>query len=70
MTTTALNNRYALRHATVSTALAHTWATVALWRERARQRGRLAEMTPEMLQDIGVSCSAARFEAGKPFWAA
>ncbi len=70
MTTTVLKNRYALGHTTVSTALAHTWATVALWRERAGQRGRLAEMSPEMLQDIGVSCSAARAEAGKPFWAA
>ena len=70
MTTTALKNRYALRHPTVSTALAHTWATVALWRERARQRVRLAEMPAEMLHDIGVSPSAARIEAGKPFWAA
>ncbi len=70
MTTTALKNLYALRHETVSTSLAHTWSTLALWRERARQRGRLAEMKSEMLQDIGVSSSAARFEAGKPFWAA
>ena len=70
MTTTALKNRYALGHTTVSAMLAHTWATVALWRQRARQRVRLAEMPPEMLQDIGVSASAARVEAGKPFWAA
>ncbi len=70
MTTTALKNRYALRYTTVSTVLAHTWATGALWRERARQRVRLAEMSPEMLHDIGVSLSAARAEAGKPFWAA
>ncbi|MCK5362279.1 MAG: DUF1127 domain-containing protein [Gammaproteobacteria bacterium] len=70
MTTTALKNRYALGHTTVSTVLTHTWATVALWRQRARQRVRLAEMPPEMLQDIGVSASAARVEAGKPFWAA
>ncbi len=70
MTTTVLKNRYALGHTAVSTARTHTWATVAVWRERARQRGRLAEMSPEMLQDIGVSHSAARAEAGKPFWAA
>ncbi len=70
MTTTALKNRYALGHTTVSAMLAHTWATVALWRQRARQRVRLAEMPAEMLQDIGVSASAARVEAGKLFWAA
>ncbi len=52
----------------VSTALARTWATIALWRERARQRMDLAEMTPEMLADIGISVSAARAEASKPFW--
>ena len=68
MTTTALKNQSVLRHTTVSTALARTWATIALWRERARQRMDLAEMTPEMLEDIGISVSAARAEASKPFW--
>lgn len=70
MTTSALKNRFALRHTTVSGAFAQTWSTIDLWRERARQRRDLAEMSADMLRDIGVSPSAARAEAGKPFWVA
>ena len=70
MTTTALKNRFVLRHATVSNAFEGAFATISLWRQRARQRRRLAEMAPEMLRDIGVSPAEARAEAGKPFWAA
>ncbi len=70
MTTTALKFQSALQHTTVSTALARTWATIALWHERARQRTHLAEMTPEMLEDVGISAWAARAEARKPFWVA
>ena len=70
MTTAALKNRFALQHTTVSTVLANTRATIALWHERARQRAQLAEMSREMLKDIGLSLAAARAEAGKPFWAA
>ena len=70
MTTSALKNRFALRYPTVSGAFAEAWSTIDLWRERARQRRSLAEMSPEMLRDIGISRSAARGEAAKPFWAA
>ena len=70
MTTTALKNLSALRHTTVSTARARTWATISLWRERARQRMDLSDMSAAMLKDIGVSVSQARAEAGKPFWLA
>ena len=70
MTTTALKNRFAFQDVSASSAFANTLATVALWRERARQRRDLAEMSAEMLSDIGVSRSAARAEAGKPFWVA
>lgn len=70
MTTTILRNRSALRHTTVSGAFANLCTSIGLWRERARQRRRLAEMSVEMLNDIGVSASAARAEAGKPFWVA
>ena len=70
MTTTALKNRFALRHTTVSGAFASIWVAIDVWRERASQRRSLAEMSPEMLRDIGLSTSAARAEAGKPFWAA
>lgn len=68
MTTSALNNRFALRHTTVSGTIAQTWTIIRLWRERARQRQDLAEMSPEMLRDIGVSPRAARAEAARPFW--
>ena len=68
MTTSALKNRFALRHTTVSGTFAQTWTIIGLWRERARQRRDLAEMSPEMLRDIGVSPRAARAEANRPFW--
>ena len=70
MTTTALKNRSALRHTTVSSALEDAFATFRLWGARARQRRHLAELSPEMLRDIGLSPSQARAEAGKPFWSA
>ena len=70
MTTTALKIQLALPHTTVSTALARTWSTVSLWRERARQRTHLSEMSVAMLEDVGISVSQARAESGKPFWSA
>ncbi len=69
MTTAVLKNRSALRPTTAA-ALAHTWATLRLWRERARQRMQLSEMSAQMLDDIGISDRAARHEARKPFWLA
>ena len=72
MTTTVLKDRAVFRHATVAatsaTVLERTWATLGLWRERARERRHLAEMTPQMLNDIGISRAAARAEAARPFW--
>jgi uncharacterized protein YjiS (DUF1127 family) len=70
MTTTALKNRSMFRYPKESTTLARTWAVLCLWRERARERARLAEISAQMLADIGVSRAAARAEAGKPFWLA
>jgi len=70
MTTAALKNRLLTRPTSVTAACRHMLATANLWRERARQRRHLAEMSPQMLRDIGVSVSAARAEAGKPFWMA
>lgn len=43
-------------------------ATVALWHSRARQRRALAELSAELLDDIGVSPHQAAMEARKPFW--
>lgn len=42
--------------------------TVAFWRQRARERRALSELSDELLNDIGVSRADAMREAGKPFW--
>jgi uncharacterized protein YjiS (DUF1127 family) len=70
MTTTTLKRQSALRYGALSTGLAAVAATFGVWRERALQRRHLAEMSPRMLADIGISTSAARAEASKPFWMA
>ena len=44
--------------------------TMATWLRRARTRRQLAAMDNWMLQDIGISRSAALYEASKPFWRA
>ena len=45
-------------------------ATVRLWRERARARSALAQLTERDLHDIGVSWSNVAEEVNKPFWRA
>lgn len=67
MTTTVFRNQLPLRHFSLSNATRAAVATLALWQERARQRRHLTEMSPHMLADIGVSVSAARAEASRPF---
>ena len=42
--------------------------TLALWRDRARQRRILAALDERMLSDIGRLRAAAERESGKPFW--
>lgn len=66
MTATALHNPAAFGRASSSSRGA--WHTIRLWQQRARQRARLAELSPELLEDIGLSARAADTEAGKPFW--
>lgn len=70
MSTTTLKYRSALGPASAARTLGQLARAVATWRKRARQRRDLAEMSPEMLRDIGISRSAARAEASKPFWIA
>lgn len=41
---------------------------IYLWKERARQRRALAQLSNYQLKDIGLSRSDAINEAGKPFW--
>lgn len=43
-------------------------SVVRLWRERARQRGRLARLPDRALTDIGISRCDAYCEIRKPFW--
>lgn len=42
--------------------------TLLTWRERARQRRTLLELSDHMLRDIGISRADAHGEALKPFW--
>lgn len=42
--------------------------TVVFWRERARQRRALSELSDALFKDIGVSRADAMREAGKAFW--
>lgn len=38
------------------------------WRQRARDRARLAALDDRMLADIGISRAEAQFLSDKPFW--
>lgn len=68
MTTHTLKSNIVSPRISLSAMLGRSWASVEQWRERARQRRHLAEMSVAMLKDIGISASAARAEASKPFW--
>jgi uncharacterized protein YjiS (DUF1127 family) len=39
-----------------------------IWLERARQRRQLAELSDQMLRDIGLTRADAWAESDKPFW--
>jgi uncharacterized protein YjiS (DUF1127 family) len=43
--------------------------TLAMWRERARQRRDLQRLSDRDLRDIGLDRATAMREASKPFWA-
>ncbi len=47
---------------------AHAVATVALWRQRYRQRQQLGRLDDWELEDIGITRDAAMRESRKPFW--
>ena len=68
MTTRTLKSTIAIPRINLSAVLGRACTAVGQWRERARQRRQLAEMSVEMLRDIGISASAAQAEASKPFW--
>lgn len=63
--------RFDLRTTTLTRlmgALARALDTTLEWRERARQRRRLAALDARMLADIGITWAAALSEAEQPFW--
>ena len=51
-------------------ALAGFRQTIRTWKFRARTRRALSELTPRMLDDVGLEPGEARYEASKPFWRA
>lgn len=53
-----------------SRAVTAAKATVALWRERVRQRRELAELTFRDVQEIGLDQAEIDREIAKPFWVA
>jgi len=67
-TTTKLHN--ARRASVFHPSMLELVELVGTWLSRARQRRDLAKLAAEHLADIGVSQSAARQEAEKPFWRA
>jgi uncharacterized protein YjiS (DUF1127 family) len=43
---------------------------LSAWRERRRQRRRLADLDDHLLRDIGLSRAEVELECHKPFWRA
>jgi uncharacterized protein YjiS (DUF1127 family) len=41
---------------------------VRLWQERAQQRRALAQLSPYLLRDLGITRYDAEMESNKPFW--
>jgi uncharacterized protein YjiS (DUF1127 family) len=39
-----------------------------LWRQRAHDRQEIVKLDTRSLRDLGLTESAVRFEANKPFW--
>jgi uncharacterized protein YjiS (DUF1127 family) len=49
-------------------ALVRLADVVATWERRARERKSLQEMSPHLLNDLGITRLDANREAEKPFW--
>ena len=70
MTTTTLKPLFPASAAGRGTLLQRALGTLRAWHARARQRRHLAELSPHLLEDLGLKPEAARAEAAKPFWRA
>ena len=68
MTTTTIKLPFPVRTDELAGTIAKYWEVVQVWRSRTRQRRHLALLTPEQLEDVGISPEAARYEIAKPFW--
>jgi uncharacterized protein YjiS (DUF1127 family) len=42
--------------------------TIRGWARRIKQRRALADLDDRLLEDVGITRSAAAVEANKPFW--
>ena len=49
---------------------ARVLATFRLWRQRARERNELAQLTARDARDLGIDPGLVSYEASKPFWKA
>jgi uncharacterized protein YjiS (DUF1127 family) len=63
-----LPSRVKTRHITPLTAIRRILAAIRLWRERARSRHQLRELSDHMLDDIGLRRQELGYEAAKSFW--
>lgn len=61
---TSLHMRKSLLHDVLDGAVQQ----FAIWRERARERQLLAQLSDRELRDIRLSRQQAQVEASKPFW--
>jgi uncharacterized protein YjiS (DUF1127 family) len=59
--------RPAVRHQPIR-PLAATFALIADWTARVRQRRALAGLDDQMLRDVGITRVEAARESEKPFW--
>ena len=56
------------RHSAALTAIRQAVAAIRLWRERARSRQELRELSNHMLKDIGLGREDVGYELLEPFW--
>lgn len=68
MNTTTFELRAPRETTETPSVAARAWSLLELWRSRARQRRQLAQLSPELLWDIGVTADSARAETQKAFW--
>lgn len=56
------------KHAPIWALVAGIGVTLSTWRQRRAQRARLAGLSDQLLQDIGITRHQVEEEIRKPFW--